>query len=339
MPQNRFCKAESPNEGAIHFIVSPSPHWSIVSRTRSACSPQPAGTNVRGHGESTGQDLLRAAFAAFNDVVRTEGDVATFVRDYFHPGAEYRPVEDRDWFREASAITRSNRWIDTWAVGTYRIDSEEILEFDSDRYVVTFRTKGVGRGSGVPIEAVTSLACIWRDGRFTWFDEYSDKPGALAAIGERTEPQDRPGSRDEHSLAERLMKAGEAAFAAFVRRRSDHQLDRLFASDRALRTLFKRMEQVFGPARAGGFRGEVQYSLLCRDGVRTWTVLIDGGRAVARAGEAIVPAVTLNLQLPLFIRIAAGQIHPAKACRNGWLEVRGDFETAARIGVMFGLSR
>jgi hypothetical protein len=299
-----------------------------------------AATNVRGHGESTGQDLLRAAFEAFNDVVRTEGDVATFVRDYFHPGAEFRPVEDRDWFRDPSAIARSlNRWIDTWAVGTYRIDPEEILEFDDDRFVVTFRTKAVGRGSGVPIEAVTSIACIWRDGRFAWFDEYSDKAGALAAIGERAERSDLPESRDEHSLAERLMEAGEAVFSAFVRRRSDHQLERLFASDRALRTLFKRMEQVFEPARAGGFHGEVQYSLLCPDGVRTWTVRIDGGRAITRAGKAIAPAVTLSLQLPLFIRIAARQIHPAKAFRNGWLEVRGDFEMAARVGVMFGLSR
>lgn len=69
------------------------------------------------------------------------------------------------------------------------------------------------------------------------------------------------------------------------------------------------------------------------------TSMIDGARAIARAGEGIVPAVTLSVPLPLFIRIAARQMHPAKAFRRGWLEVRGDFETAARMGVMFGLSR
>jgi hypothetical protein len=109
---------------------------------------------VRGHSAtpvSTGQHLLRAAFAAFNDVVRAEGDVATFVRDYFHPGAEYRPVEDRDWFRDPSAITRSlNRWIDTWAVGTYRIDPEEILEFDDDRFVSPSEPRGSGEAVECP---------------------------------------------------------------------------------------------------------------------------------------------------------------------------------------------
>jgi hypothetical protein len=45
------------------------------------------------------------------------------------------------------------------------------------------------------------------------------------------------------------------------------------------------------------------------------------------------------MRLALFIRIAARQVHPAKAFREGWVEVTGDFETAARVAAMFGLSR
>jgi hypothetical protein len=285
-------------------------------------------------------ELLRLAFENFNEVCRTDGDLLEFVRNYFHSHAEYRPIEDRDWFRDPDAIATSlRRWLETWAPGSYSVEPEEILEFDDDRIVVTFRTRGVGRGSGVPIEAVTAIACVWRGGKFAFFDEYSDTAGALAAIGEPAEPIAGPKHDQQPTFADRLLAVGESAFGSFVRRRNDRQLARLFSAHRAQRALFKRMEQVFEPARAGGFRGEIEYELLCPDGPRRWAVQIDGSRAVARAGDAPAAAVALSMPLPLFIRIAARQVHPARAFRNGWLEVRGDFETAARIGVMFGLSR
>jgi hypothetical protein len=282
---------------------------------------------------------LRAAFDAFNAMVRSEGDVLAFVREYFDRKAQYRPIEDRDWFREPQAIARSlSRWIETWAVGTYRIEPREILELGGDRFVVQFRTKGVGRGSGVPIEAVTCIACIWRDGKFVWFDEHSDKQGALAALGET--PAAAGAVPDQRvTVGERLSRFGESAFAAFVRRRSDRQLERLFGSGPALRTIFNRMEQVFEPAKAGDFSGDIQYELLGPDGMKKWVVQIEDGHVTARAGEASRPTAIVRMSLPLFVRIAARQIHPAKAFREGGVEVGGDFETAARIGVMFGLSR
>jgi hypothetical protein len=36
------------------------------------------------------------------------------------------------------------------------------------------------------------------------------------------------------------------------------------------------------------------------------------------------------------VRIAAGEVHPAKAMFEGQLDVEGDFELAARLPDMFG---
>ena len=66
-------------------------------------------------------------------------------------------------------------------------------------------------------------------------------------------------------------------------------------------------------------------------------VQIDGSQATTRPGEARTPTTTLTMSVPLFVRVAAREVHPVKAYREGWLEVSGDFGLAARINVMFGV--
>jgi SCP-2 sterol transfer family protein len=298
-----------------------------------------AGGGATASGVSDHLARLRSLFDAFNEVVRTGGDILAWEQEYFDPRAEYRPIEDRDWFRDPQAITRSiARWIETWGVGNHRITPAEILEIGDERFLVTAHNRGVGRGSGVPVEAFTYMAMVWRGDKIVWFDEYLDKEAALAAMGQTSaagalEPDTRP------PLAERLGKLSDAAFAAFVRRRSDRQLERLFGSGPGLRAIFKRMEQLFEPAKADGLVGEIQYELLGPEGVKKWVVRIDGGRAITRAGEARAPTTTLRMRLPLFVRVAAREVHPVKAYREGWLEVSGNFDVAARANVMFGLSQ
>src|SRR3954452_25513560 len=50
-----------------------------------------------------------------------------------------------------------------------------------------------------------------------------------------------------------VQQAGEAAFAALVRGRSDSQLERTVGSKTGLRVIFKVMEQSYVPERSGGF--------------------------------------------------------------------------------------
>jgi hypothetical protein len=299
-----------------------------------------AGGGAAARGVSDHLERLHSLFETYNELVRTEGDVLTWEQEYFDPRAEYRPIEDPEWFSDPQAITRSIvRWIETWGVGTHRIKPEEILELGDQRFLVTAHNSGVGRGSGVPIEALTYMAMSWRGGKLVWFDEYLDKEAALAALGEQTPAAGAPEPAARVALAERAWKLSEAAFAAFVRRRSDRQLERLFGSGPAQRAIFKRMEQLFEPAKVGGFAGEIQYELVGPEGVKKWVVRIDGGRAITRAGEVRTPTTTLRMRLPLFVRVAARELHPVKAYREGWVEVSGNFDVAARIMVAFGLSQ
>jgi alkanesulfonate monooxygenase SsuD/methylene tetrahydromethanopterin reductase-like flavin-dependent oxidoreductase (luciferase family)/putative sterol carrier protein len=139
------------------------------------------------------------------------------------------------------------------------------------------------------------------------------------------------------TVERRLKEAGESAFAAFVRKRSDAQLDRTLGTGPGLRIMFKGMERSFVPEKANGFKGEVQYELTgSRNGSQEWVVRIDADHVTVAPGRASDPVVTFRMSVPVFARIAAQEIHPAKAMMEGWLQLEGDFDAARRVGEMFG---
>jgi alkanesulfonate monooxygenase SsuD/methylene tetrahydromethanopterin reductase-like flavin-dependent oxidoreductase (luciferase family)/putative sterol carrier protein len=145
------------------------------------------------------------------------------------------------------------------------------------------------------------------------------------------------GGRMRASVARRLQSAGESAFAAFVRSRSDAQLARIFGSDRGMRLIFKGMEMAFVPERSNNFAGDIQYEFTGgRNGDRGWIVQIADGQIATKPGRASEPVLTMKTSVPLFARMAAQQVHPAKAMMEGDLEVTGDFELATRLAEMFG---
>jgi alkanesulfonate monooxygenase SsuD/methylene tetrahydromethanopterin reductase-like flavin-dependent oxidoreductase (luciferase family) len=144
------------------------------------------------------------------------------------------------------------------------------------------------------------------------------------------------GSDGGGSLGDRARATAEGAFASFVRGRSDEQLDRLMGTGPGLRVLFKGMESAYVPAQAGGFAGEILYDLRAKRGPRPWTVIVDDRRAVAEQRAASNPAVTLRATVPVFLRIAAGELDPARAMLDGRLEIDGDYNVASRLSEMFG---
>jgi putative sterol carrier protein len=96
------------------------------------------------------------------------------------------------------------------------------------------------------------------------------------------------------------------------------------------------MERAFVPSRSEGFDGAIQYELESSRGTRTWHVRVSGGRASAKPGAAREPLVTLRAAVPVFARLFARELNPAKALLEGDLVVEGDFEVASRVGYMFG---
>ncbi len=133
-----------------------------------------------------------------------------------------------------------------------------------------------------------------------------------------------------------ITSGGEQALAAYVRRSGDRRLERTLGTDPGLRAIFAAMSHAYVPGSGGGFTGELQYELRRNGDVVPWTLRIDGSRAVARAGPAAGPALTLKLTTADFLRIAGGELDPARALLTGRLDLEGDFALAQRLGEMFG---
>ncbi len=139
-------------------------------------------------------------------------------------------------------------------------------------------------------------------------------------------------------MAEGVRARQEAAFALLVRGKSDEQIDRRVSSGPMLRAIFKGMQRAFQPDRAGGFRGDIQYELRGRRGLRRWVIRIDNGVAIAGAGRSPHPSVVIRTSVPTFARMVARELPPAKAWFEGKIQIDGDFQLAARLGEMFGQS-
>jgi putative sterol carrier protein len=90
------------------------------------------------------------------------------------------------------------------------------------------------------------------------------------------------------------------------------------------------------PEAARGFEGEIFYELRSSRGPQPWTLTIDGERALAEPRAATSPAVTLRAEVPVFVRIVAGDLDPMRAMMDERLVVEGDFALAGRLGEMFG---
>jgi alkanesulfonate monooxygenase SsuD/methylene tetrahydromethanopterin reductase-like flavin-dependent oxidoreductase (luciferase family)/putative sterol carrier protein len=158
-------------------------------------------------------------------------------------------------------------------------------------------------------------------------------PAASAARHHATSNGRPPRARVRALLAEQ----GERAFRAFVRRSDDRRLERTVGSGAGLKVLFGAMAQAYQPDKAAGFAGDLQYDLRRSSGeVVSWTVTLGPERASVRPGTASAPALTLELGVVDFVRMAGGDLDPGKALLTGRMDMAGDLAIAARLGEMFG---
>jgi putative sterol carrier protein len=135
----------------------------------------------------------------------------------------------------------------------------------------------------------------------------------------------------------RRVPLGEALFRRFVRRSSDERLERTIGSPRGLKMVFARMPRMYRPERAAGWAGDIRYELTDSRGAhRAWTVTCGPERASVRAGSAPDPDLTIKVGVADFLRVAAGELDPAKALLSGRMDLEGDFAVALRLAAMFG---
>jgi alkanesulfonate monooxygenase SsuD/methylene tetrahydromethanopterin reductase-like flavin-dependent oxidoreductase (luciferase family)/putative sterol carrier protein len=128
--------------------------------------------------------------------------------------------------------------------------------------------------------------------------------------------------------------ARDNVFTRVVRGRDDEQLQRLMRFPAIQWMIFKGMEKAL-EGRTNGFQGTVEYRLRGGRSEACWTLRIDATHAEARPGKAENPLLVFRTTLPLFARMAAGQMNPAHAILERKLEVEGDVKALARFSALF----
>ena len=63
---------------------------------------------------------------------------------------------------------------------------------------------------------------------------------------------------------------------------------------------------------------------------------IADGAAQATPGAADKPKLVVRAPLPVFLRVAAGELNGGLALMEGKIKLKGDLDVAARLGEMFG---
>jgi len=128
----------------------------------------------------------------------------------------------------------------------------------------------------------------------------------------------------------------ESPLAPFIKDKTDEELIAAFGSDDAVAMIFAGMQAAFVPARAQNFTGAIQYELEVNGSVHTWAMTIADGAARATPGAADSPKLVVRAPLPVFLRVAAGELNGGLALMEGKIKLKGDLDVAARLGEMFG---
>ena len=150
-----------------------------------------------------------------------------------------------------------------------------------------------------------------------------------------------PGPSRRDRARARITGFGRAAVASWTTGRSDDYLARRVGAAGPQRLLFAAMARAFQPAMSFGFEGDITLDLRPPDDDGDpaagdwWTIEVRGRKATARPGRSSAPAVVIHAPLADFLRVAAGEVHPATALIDNSVDVEGDVLLAARLPDMF----
>jgi tetratricopeptide (TPR) repeat protein len=152
-----------------------------------------------------------------------------------------------------------------------------------------------------------------------------------------------PPSQQPSRLKAALRRRGLKHLAKIVTNATDEELIDRFQSRAVQRALFTATAMSFVPDKAFGFEGTIAYELStgadasgCIRDPDHWTIMVTGGKAVARRGRPADPEVSVRIGLADFVRVVAGEINPIGAMLGGLTDVEGDLGVASRLVDMFG---
>jgi tetratricopeptide (TPR) repeat protein len=157
---------------------------------------------------------------------------------------------------------------------------------------------------------------------------------------------DRSASPSRPSLRRRFRAAVDERARSVMQRwiagTDDEKLEARFGSPRAQRRIFEGMVRAYRPDLRYGFVGEIAYEL-SRHGttgglpdIDHWTLTVDDSGPTLRQGPPRDPAVVFRCPVPLFVRMAAGDIDAIVAVYERKVRIDGDLLLAARAAELFG---
>ena len=126
-------------------------------------------------------ETIRAGFAAFN-----RGDYEAWL-DLYDEDVEFLDLAETPDTGAFRGHAGARAWLvklqEAWGEG-FQFEPGSITAGD-DVVVVDTRAKGIGVGSGVPIEMTVHIVLRWRDQKIVWTRAFIDRADAVEAAGLR----------------------------------------------------------------------------------------------------------------------------------------------------------
>jgi len=124
---------------------------------------------------------------------------------------EYGPIGHRGLIRGKAAVSQIMReWVGTWA--EYRFEVGEMVEID-DQVLLAVNESGVGKGSGIPLQAQHWFVWSFRAGRIVHAAAFRTKAEALARMGLRCGRTTKRRGGGGEMETNRGLKVGAVALA------------------------------------------------------------------------------------------------------------------------------
>jgi putative sterol carrier protein len=129
-----------------------------------------------------------------------------------------------------------------------------------------------------------------------------------------------------------------AAVAEAMKGLSDEELIKQVEErgvDTSLKQIFDGMQQAFNPDKAAGVNAVIQYDVAVSGETKSWSVNIADGKCVTSEGASENPRLTLQTNLPDFMRLIFNQADGTQLFMSGKLKLKGDMMFAMQMQNFF----
>ncbi|HEV7918006.1 MAG TPA: LLM class flavin-dependent oxidoreductase [Solirubrobacterales bacterium] len=286
-------------------------------------------------GEALGVKLLQDGLGSLRGAIGTPEQIVGLVERYREAG-----VDQIIFVSQAGAIKHEH------VVESYELFAREVMpHFRGEEFEQMAREKQERLAPAIEAALARRTPARKLDREYVIMPQSEPNPvgpqrtatGASSAAGSvNGKPAADAMEAALKNLRKKILRRVDKSQREIVARMSDDQLEKTIGSKLGVKLLFRGMERMYRPKRAGKFRGEIEFTLETPHGPEVWTVDIRGDRAVARPGAARDAKLRLKSKISDFVRLGTGNLDPGTAIMGGRMVIQGDIMAAAGLSEMFG---